>query len=338
MYLHDNYNSFEAQRGQLLQRINQSGVHDDSLVLDVFRYQYRYNRLYADFVDLMGVKIDKIHSPNQIPHIPISFFKYHQIKSGVWNHEKVFLSSRTSGTIPGRHFIRQLDIYHQNTIRCFCTFFKNPAHYCFLALLPSYLEQEDSSLVSMVSAFIRLSKYDNSGFYRYDTDRLVQQLNYNINQKIPTILIGVSYALLDLAQQHPMDLSAITIIETGGMKGRRKEMSKAALHHILAGAFQKKWIASEYGMTELQSQAYSLKEGVFSCPPTMKVQTVSVQDPLELLSYGLRGQLQITDLANLDSCAFIRTDDYGQSLDQNNFTILGRLDGSEQRGCNLLVD
>ncbi len=328
---------YQSRREELWKKLSTATVEDTDFVLEVFRFQYLYNPMYQRFVDLLKVKVASVCRLEDIPFLPISFYKNFEIKTGSWVAQAVFLSSRTGGTLPSRHYIRSYNAYLQNTVRCFYPVFGDPSSYSILALLPSYLEQGQSSLVAMVEGFIGSSKQSGSGFFKDDMSGLCEQILFNIQCKTPTILIGVSYALLDFAERYPIDLSKITILETGGMKGRRAEIPKAALHYQLQEAFMCESIGSEYGMTELQSQAYAKKKGYFVCPQTMKVLISSLHDPRTWVQAGERGQLNIVDLANLDTCAFIRTDDYGRSLQDGGFEVLGRLDGSEQRGCNLML-
>jgi hypothetical protein len=309
----------------------------DELALQVFLYQYENNAVYRQFVDLLKVNPSSVNDVEKIPFLPISFFKNFTIKSGNWQEEAVFSSSGTTGQVNSQHFIKEVDFYNDITKFGFEQFYGNVQQYCILALLPAYLERKGSSLVHMANYFIQQSNNNNSDFYLYNYEALAEQLEYNQNHGIPTLLLGVSFALWDLAEQFPMDLSKVIIMETGGMKGRRKEVTRTELHAIYNQAFQTTKIHSEYGMTELLSQAYSKGAGIFYATPTMKVKIREITDPFAFQINGKVGGVNIIDLANLDSCSFIATDDLGRLFDDNSFEILGRFDNSDIRGCNLLV-
>lgn len=309
----------------------------DELALQVFLYQYENNAVYRQFVDLLKVNPSSVNDVEKIPFLPISFFKNFTIKSGNWQEEAVFSSSGTTGQVNSQHFIKEVDFYNDITKFGFEQFYGNVQQYCILALLPAYLERKGSSLVHMANYFIQQSNNNNSDFYLYNYEALAEQLDYNQNHGIPTLLLGVSFALWDLAEQFPMDLSKVIIMETGGMKGRRKEVTRTELHAIYNQAFQTTKIHSEYGMTELLSQAYSKGAGIFYATPTMKVKIREITDPFAFQINGKVGGVNIIDLANLDSCSFIATDDLGRLFDDNSFEILGRFDNSDIRGCNLLV-
>lgn len=268
--------------------------------------------------------------------MPVSFFKDHQIKTGNWEPELVFTSSATTGAKVSSHEVASLDFYLRNATRSFEFFFGPLTNYHFLALLPSYLERKGSSLIAMMDHFIRESRSSHSGFYLYDVDQLIQDLA-DIKDARRTILWGVSYALLDFAEQHPMPLRAM-LFETGGMKGRRKEITRDDLHQTLTRAFDVKTVHSEYGMTELLSQAYTRGGTRFSCPPWMRIVGRDLTDPL---SKGLQNEtagINVVDLANLHSVAFIETQDLGKVFGDGTFEILGRTDNSDVRGCNLLAN
>ena len=309
----------------------------DELALQVFLYQYENNAVYRQFVDSLKVNPSSVNDVKKIPFLPISFFKNFTIKSGNWQEEAVFSSSGTTGQVNSQHFIKEVDFYNDITKFGFEQFYGNVQQYCILALLPAYLERKGSSLVHMANYFIQQSNNNNSDFYLYNYEALAEQLEYNQNHGIPTLLLGVSFALWDLAEQFPMDLSKVIIMETGGMKGRRKEVTRTELHAIYNQAFQTTKIHSEYGMTELLSQAYSKGAGIFYATPTMKVKIREITDPFAFQINGKVGGVNIIDLANLDSCSFIATDDLGRLFDDNSFEILGRFDNSDIRGCNLLV-
>ncbi len=309
----------------------------EELSIELFRYQAQYNPLYAQFIELLGIKIDNVSQLVEIPFLPIQFFKNYTIQTGSWEAEAVFSSSGTTGMTTSRHLLRSTKWYQDISRRCFQQFYKFPSQYCFLALLPSYLERTGSSLISMAEDFIQQSRYDQSGFFLNHQDKLIDLLEKNKKEGVPTILIGVSFALLDFAESQPMDLGEIIIMETGGMKGRRKELTRVELHQQLKTAFNVTTIHSEYGMTELTSQAYSKGEGIFYPGPTMKVMTREINDPFKLQLAGKSGILNIIDLGNLDTCAFIATDDIGRVYEDGSFEVMGRVDYSDLRGCNLLV-
>ncbi len=317
--------------------LNPVDLDFDTTAIRLFQYQAKNNPVYKKYLHLLKKNPKNISDIKDIPFLPISFFKTHLIKTGRWRAEAIFKSSGTTGAINSRHFIRDLDLYRQNAVMAFTHAYAPPEEYCFVALLPSYLERKNASLVYMVDFFIKMSKYADSGFFLHNTDKLIEILHKNTKLNIPTVLLGVSFALWDLAEAAPMDLSAITIMETGGMKGRRKEIIRSQLHEILNTAFHTKKIHSEYGMTELLSQAYSKGNGIFHPAPTMRLLTRSLTDPFEILPYGKSGAVNIIDLANIDSCAFIATDDIGKVYHDNSFEILGRTDVSDIRGCNLMT-
>jgi hypothetical protein len=312
----------------------------DELALEVFRYQASSNSLYARYLALLGISAHNIKSPEQIPFLPISFFKTHTVKSGDWQAETVFQSSGTTGSNTSRHLVRSQKAYLENCRLGFRTVYgKDPSDFCWLALLPSYLERNNSSLICMTEHFIGLSRYSESGFFLNEWDDLLDRVAVCKAKKIPLVLLGVSFALLDLAEAlpHMLDLEGVIVMETGGMKGRRKEIIRSELHAKLNKAFGTRSIHSEYGMTELFSQAYSRGKGLFQAAATMRVRAREINDPLCLQRYGKTGVLNIIDLANLHSCSFIATDDLGRVFRDRTFEVLGRQDGSDIRGCNLLL-
>lgn len=328
------------KRDILLKKIQEVRADNfDALALAVFQYQARHNLLYRDYLNLLKINPSTITRIEAIPFLPISFFKTHPVISQQLDKlpKTIFSSSGTTGKTTSRHYVRDLDFYKRNTVIGFEHFYGKVADYCVLGLLPSYLERSGSSLIAMVDHFIRLSKYPQSGFFLYDHEALVEVLKENQQQQIPTLLIGVSFALLDFAETHQLDLTNTIIMETGGMKGRRKEMTREELHGVLQPSFGVSAIHSEYGMTELLSQAYSRGNGIFYPMPTMKVLVREITDPLTTIPNGKTGVLNIIDLANLDSCAFVATDDLGRVASDGSFEILGRLDASDIRGCNLMV-
>ena len=329
---------FDMTREQLKSAIlNVTATNFNELALQIFHYQYESNAVYRQFVDLLRINPTSVHEIEKIPFLPISFFKNFEIKTGDWKAETIFTSSGTTGQVTSQHFVRDVDLYNKIIRTGFEYFYGNIEQYSVLALLPAYLERKGSSLVHMANYFISLSKEEKSDFYLYNYAALAEQLQYNQQQQIPTLLLGVSFALWDLAEQFPMNLSDIVIMETGGMKGRRKEITRTELHKIYNLSFQTKKIHSEYGMTELLSQGYSKGDGIFYATPTMKIKIREITDPFTMQKNGKVGGVNIIDLANLDSCSFIATDDLGRLYDDNSFEILGRFDNSDIRGCNLMV-
>jgi len=304
------------------------------IALEVFRYQYLTNNVYQSFCDALGKDPGSVSDLAQIPFLPIQFFKSMEVKAAEFIPAMVFTSSGTTGAQASRHYVKDLSLYEASFLQCFERFYGNPEAYCVLGLLPSYLEREGSSLIYMVNKLIGLSAHPSSGFYLYDHEKLQQTLLELERQKQPTILFGVSYALLDFIEKYPVALQQTIVIETGGMKGRKKELSKAALYDILKAGFSTAEIHSEYGMTELLSQAYAVN-GLYQCPPWMKVMLREETDPL---SYSNRtGAINVIDLANLYSCSFIATDDLGRLHPELRFEVLGRMDNSDVRGCSQLV-
>ena len=330
--------NYKIEHAALKERIGQVTASDfEPLALEVFRFQAACNPLYQRYLELLGQPPGKVQRLSDIPFLPISLFKSYNIQTGDWQPDAIFSSSGTTGAISSKHLLRSKAFYQQSARRGFETFYGSLKDYCVLALLPSYLERSGSSLVFMVEDFIRQSGHPNSGFFLYNTDELLRILQKCQKSQQPTLLIGVSFALLDLAEAHPTDLSGITIMETGGMKGRRRELTREELHAQLRQAFQVEQIHSEYGMTELLSQAYSTGKGLFRAAPTMQVRTRDITDPFAQPVPGRTGALNIIDLANLDTISFIATDDLGRVHDDGSFEVLGRLDASDVRGCNLMV-
>lgn len=330
---------FTNQRNELIDKIMNIQKHDfDTVALDLFRYQVEFNELYYDFINYLNIKVDKIQSIEQIPFLPISFFKNFEVKTSSLSSEIIFTSSGTTGQQTSKHHVVSAKLYAENAENAFQSFYGNVEDYCFLALLPNYLERTGSSLVFMVEHFIQKSKYKNSGFFLYEQEKLIATLKNNIKNNIPTVLLGVSFALLDLAEAFQEDLSSVIIMETGGMKGQRKEITREELHQILTQSFQVKAIHSEYGMTELLSQSYSKGNGIFYPSATMRVLTSEITDPLSIQQNGKNGVIQVIDLANIDSCSFIATQDVGVVYGDNSFEIKGRIDNSDIRGCNLMVE
>jgi hypothetical protein len=315
-----------------------SNANFDDLALEVFAYQYKYNAFYQRYCSLIGKEISKISSIKDIPFLPIQFFKNQKIQTESWTPETVFTSSGTTGLVTSFHYIRDVAFYKALCQKGFEAFYGNVDNYCFLGLLPSYLERGGSSLIVMVDDFIQKSKYPQSGFFLYNHEELCQILVKNKEKNIPTVLFGVSFALLDFMEQFQLDFPELIIMETGGMKGRRREMIREELHQTIQNGFGTAAIHSEYGMTELMSQGYSKGFGRFESSATMKILSRDVNDPLSILpNSGRLGVLNVIDLGNLDTCSFIATDDLVRVYADNSFEILGRLDSSDVRGCNLLV-
>jgi hypothetical protein len=312
-------------------------AHFDAMALDIFRFQAESCKVYRQYLNHLQIDITKIVNTADIPYLPIEFFKNFQVQTGDFDPDIVFESSSTTGQGVSRHFVRDKDQYTKSFTGSFEVFMEDHRAYCHLALLPSYLERQHSSLVFQVDHFIRESRYPQSSFFLHDMERLQQVLLDNEHQHIPTVLWGVTYALLDFAEQFPMPLRHTSMIETGGMKGRRKEITREEMHGILLRQFDLEAIGGEYGMTELMSQAYARKAGVYVCPPWMRVTAREVNDPLGKPIFERHGALNIIDLANLDSCCFIATSDLGRVQPDYSFAVLGRIDHSDTRGCNLLV-
>ena len=326
----ETFRSFESE----LYSVNERSFAD--IALRLFRFQAERNEVYRSFIQHLRVDVGSVSTVEDIPFMPISFFKDHVIKTGDWQPEVTFTSSSTTGTGVSRHPVASLEFYLQNATRTFEFFFGSLTNFHFLALLPSYLEREGSSLIAMMDHFIRASGSRHSGFYLYNVEQLIKDLNA-IDDERNIVLWGVSYALLDLAEQHPMNLKAM-LFETGGMKGRRKELTRDDLHQTLTRAFGVKTIHSEYGMTELMSQAYTRGGTRFICPPWMRIVGRDLTDPLTKGLLSETSGINVVDLANLHSVAFIETQDLGKVFGDGTFEILGRTDNSDVRGCNLLVN
>ena len=310
------------------------------LTLDIFHFQYEANPVYNSYVNALGRTLSTVDEIEKIPFLPISFFKTDEIKTGKFNADVIFKSSGTTQTINSRHHVKDVSIYIQSFTKAFEKIYGDLKRWCILGLLPSYLEKGDSSLVYMVDNFVKQSQHVQSGFYLYDLDRLKETLLFLERSNQKTLLIGVTYALLDFADSYPMPLKHTIIMETGGMKGRREELTRMEVHERLKTAFGNIEVHSEYGMTELLSQAYAKKEGRFQCPPWMKVLIRDDEDPLSVqrsTSGVVSGAINIIDLANIYSCSFIATDDVGKLYPDKSFEVLGRMDGSDLRGCSLLT-
>jgi phenylacetate-coenzyme A ligase PaaK-like adenylate-forming protein len=309
----------------------------EQLALEVFRFQAEHNAVYKKYLDILRVKPSEVQSVNHIPYLPIAFFKSHNIYIGDSIPQAIFTSSGTTGAETSKHPVRSVSLYEQSFMAGFKQFYGNPTDYTILALLPSYLEREGSSLVYMVQQLIKESRNSQSGFFLNEHNKLVDIILEQELHRRPTILIGVTFALLELASSYKMSLSSTIIMETGGMKGRGKELTRSEMHLLLKDAFGVGHIHSEYGMTELLSQAYSKGDGLFETPPWMQVLVRDPYDPFTLLPKNSSGAINVIDLANLYSCSFIQTDDLGKLHANGTFEVLGRMDGSQVRGCNMLV-
>lgn len=312
--------------------------------LETFNYQAINNPIYKRYLHFLKIEVASITEINQIPFLPIAFFKTHAIISDEGNAttKQLFTSSGTTGDTPSTHYVTDLTIYEESYEKSFNIFYGDIFNYCILALLPSYLERNGSSLIYMVEDLIKKSNHADSGFYLDEYDALIGKLEALEKRKQKTILLGVTYALLDVidklnASNKKLVFEHTIVMETGGMKGKRKEMIREELHAILCKGFAVKTIHSEYGMTELLSQAYSKGNGIFNCPPWMQVLARDTNDPFTFLPPNKTGGINIIDLANINSCAFIATQDLGKVIDNNAFEILGRFDNSDIRGCNLLI-
>ena len=305
--------------------------------LALFEYQYEENRVYRSYCDLINIAASEVNNLEEIPFLPIQFFKSHTVSCSSTKADKVFTSSKTTGQVASKHHVHDIDLYIKSFEKGFKHFYGNIEDYALLALLPSYMDQGNSSLIYMANHLIQKTKHPESSFYLEDWSKLRTTLNQLEKRGQKTILLGVTYALLNGAENESFDLKHTLIMETGGMKGMRKEWVRDALHKKLQEGYGVSTIHSEYGMTELMSQAYSKGEGRFSCPPWMRVLTRSAEDPFEFIDTLNTGGLNIIDLANVDTCAFIATQDLGKTYSDGSFEVLGRFDHAEIRGCNLLV-
>jgi Acyl-protein synthetase, LuxE len=313
------------------------------LALEMFQFQYQHNPVYQQYCRLVRCNAANVNTLEQIPFMPVSFFKTHVIKTGSFEAELCFESSGTTKTTASRHHVKHAALYHQSFETAFERFYGQPQNWCIIGLLPSYIENGNSSLVYMVDQLIKKSTHSLSNFYLYDTVQLHKILMHNEILRQPTLLIGVTYALLDFAAAYPMQLRNTTVMETGGMKGRKVELTRMQVHEILQEQLGLPVIHSEYGMTELLSQAYSKGNGFFHCPPWMKVLLRNDDDPFSAVLPPAReepakdGLINIIDLANIHSCSFIATEDRGRLYPGGTFEVLGRADNSEIRGCSLLA-
>ena len=316
--------------------------HFDDLALVVFDYQYHNNTVYKKYVDTLKINTGNINTIETIPFLPISFFKTHDIRTTTFIPETVFESSGTTGMNTSRHLVKETAIYEESFRQCFEQFYGNPSAWCIIGLLPNYLERENSSLVYMVNDLINKSRNSKSGFYLNNVEKLYQTIVYNEMMEIPTLLIGVTFALLDFCEKYSLKLNFTTVMETGGMKGRREEITREEVHDIIKQKLGVSEVHSEYGMTELLSQAYSSDDGKFHSPTWLKILIREYNDPFAITSPGKKenpvsGLINVIDLANIFSCAFIATDDVGKLYNNGSFEVLGRRDASDLRGCSLLT-
>ena len=316
-------------------------INDDlafeEMAMKVFEHQFHHNATYRSFCDLLYKHPGSVTRLEDIPFLPIEFFKSRIITTGTWKPQKIFRSSGTTGSLTSQHHVLDLSLYTKSFQAGFQHFYSAAEGYTILGLLPSYLERADSSLVYMVDVLIKQSHHPQSGFYLYDHEALHKTLRQLESSKTKTLLIGVSFALLDFIEKYPQKLEYTTVMETGGMKGRRKEMVREELHSALKAGFDLEFIHSEYGMTELLSQAYSQGDGIFNCPPWMKVFSRETEDPLSIQFNQRTGGLNIIDLANVHSCSFLATQDLAKVFEDGSFEVLGRFDFSDIRGCNLMA-
>lgn len=321
---------FNIQQGQI-----------DELAIEVFRFQYANNLLYKSFIDALTIDPQTVSSVASIPFLPVSFFKTHEVKSTSFTPEVVFESSGTTQSGNSRHLLKSLSMYRKSFTKAFRNFYGEPEGWCIIGLLPSYLERRHSSLVLMVDELIKLSRHEASGFYLYNHEELARVISSNERANQKTLLIGVTFALLDFAEAFSMPLKHTIVMETGGMKGRRKEITREEVHQLLKSRWALKSVHSEYGMTELLSQAYSRQDGIFISPPWMKVLVRDEDDPLTVKTSQqnriVTGLVNVIDLANLYSCSFVAVDDICKLHPDGSFEILGRMDSSDVRGCSLMV-
>ncbi|MFD2529885.1 LuxE/PaaK family acyltransferase [Polaribacter marinaquae] len=309
----------------------------NQVALEVFKHQFKNNRVYRSFCDLLYIHPSDISKIEEIPFLPIQFFKSKKVIASLDEVDTVFTSSGTTGSITSKHYVTDVNLYKESYLKGFDYFYGNIEDYTVLALLPNYLERTGSSLVFMVDDLIKKSKKPESGFYLNNLEELAKKLKELDAKGEKVLLIGVSFALLDLIDLHQFELNNTIVMETGGMKGRRKELVREELHKILKSGFGVDEIHSEYGMTELLSQGYSKGNGIFNTPPWMQILTRDTEDALSINSHGKNGGINVIDLANYNSCSFIATQDLGKVYTDNSFEIIGRFDNSDIRGCNLMV-
>jgi len=333
-----------TQIAELENKIFQASFYNfDKLALQLFQFQYEHNNVYRQFSKSININPERVDSIEKIPFLPIQFFKSAEVKTTDFEPEIFFESSGTTQSINSKHYVKNVELYKTNFTRCFELFYGPACKWCIIGLLPSYLQNKNSSLITMVEALIKQSEHNLSGFYLDDHEKLYHTLLHNEILQKPTLLIGVTFALLDFAENYTMHLNKTVVIETGGMKGRREELTREEVHSVLRKELGLRLIHSEYGMTELLSQAYSRGNGLFKCPPWMKVLIREETDPFSIVSALSKVQLpqagliNIIDLGNIYSCAFIATDDVGKLHHNGCFEVLGRFDNTDIRGCSLLA-
>lgn len=309
----------------------------NACAISIFKHQVKNCQVYADYIHHLKIDTEKIEHITQIPFLPISFFKTHRVLSNQDSVEVTFSSSGTTGMVQSSHHVTDVKLYERSYLQAFDSFYGDVSKFCFLALLPSYQQRSGSSLIYMVNDLIEKSMHPQSGYFLYNHEDLFNTLIDLKEKNQPTVLIGVTYALLDFIEQYDIDFPELIVMETGGMKGKRKEMVREELHEQLTNGFGVSSIHSEYGMTELLSQAYSLGNGIFNCPKWMEVLIRDTNDPLSLIQNGKTGGINVIDLANVNSCSFIATQDLGRINSDGSFEVLGRFDNADIRGCNLLV-
>lgn len=325
----------------MISRDSVFGIKDDiefnTIALEIFKYQASQNSVYQSYIKHLNIDIQSIKSYQDIPFLPIQFFKTQDVTTSESTPEITFTSSGTTGMTNSKHHVSDLKWYTESYRKAFELFYGPIQDITILALLPSYLERDGSSLIYMIDDLINSSQQDKSGYFLYDLNVLKDTLEDLKKSNKKTLLIGVTYALLDFVEQHQIDFPELIVMETGGMKGKRKEMVREELHQLLQDGFGVKSIHSEYGMTELLSQGYSNGEGLFKTPSWMKILIRDTNDPLTLLDNKKTGAINVIDLANVNSCSFIATQDLGKFHEDGSFEILGRFDNADIRGCNLLV-
>lgn len=340
-FLHNSIgNSLQLLQADIEQQVFniQNDKDFENVALAVFQFQAKHNEVYKKYCNLLNIKIDAIKSIEKIPFLPIQFFKQQKVVAGNFEPEVVFTSSGTTGTINSSHFVKSEQLYIKSFLECFRQFYGDESEYTFICLLPSYLERAGSSLIYMMDYLVKASNSSQSGFYPQINESFINLINtLQKDKSLKVFFIGVTFALLELAEKYPTDLSHFILLETGGMKGRRKEITRSELYEILEESLHAKAIHSEYGMTELLSQAYSKENGQFYCPKHMKVLIRDLNDPFAFLPSNKTGVINVIDLANIYSCAFIATQDAGKLRKDGSFEVLGRVDHSDIRGCNLLM-
>ena len=315
----------------------QDNLEFEALALKVFQYQAQHNPVYKKYISILNRDVGSISRISEVPFLPVEIFKTEKVLTACQDADLVFTSSTTTGSMPARHFVPNPELYQKSFLTTFRYFYGQMEDYCILALLPSYLERSGSSLIYMMDHLIRLSNHTSSGFYLNNLKELHQTLSDLKKKGQKTILTGVTFALIDFTEKYPIDFPELIVMETGGMKGKRRELVREEVHSILKNGFGVNKIHSEYGMTELLSQAYSKGEGIFESPPWMRVMVREPNDPYFYISKGKTGGINVIDLANIDSCAFVETHDLGRMNVDGTFEVLGRFDTSDLRGCNLMV-